>query len=188
MSAAGAGPDAAREVGVRVVDWRGAVWGQFGAAIESLERAIDACPDELWGDRSRFPEYWYLVFHTLFWLDYYTSDGPEGFHPPEPFTLVEMSPEGLMPERVYTKDELRRYLEHGREKLRARIAAMSDERACGTRRLGSSNEGSELDLLLYNMRHVQHHTAQLNLILRQVTNSDAPRWVGKTKRPLRDSA
>jgi uncharacterized damage-inducible protein DinB len=168
------------------LDWRSAVWGQFGAAIDSLERAIDACPDELWGDRARFPEYWYLVYHTLFWLDYYASDGEEGFTPPPPFTLAEMDPAGVLPERVYTKDEMRRYLEHGRERTRARIAGMSDERACVTRRLGGSNHGSELELLLYNLRHVQHHTAQLNLILRQVTESAAPGWVGRTKRPLRD--
>jgi len=30
------------------------------------------------------------------------------------------------------------------------------------------------------MRHVQHHAAQLNLILRQTIDS-APRWVAKTK-------
>lgn len=166
------------------LDWRAAVWGQLGAAIDSLERAIDACPDELWGDRGRNPEFWYVVYHTLFWLDFYTSGSEEGFAPPAPFTLSEMDPAGVLPDRVYTKDEMRRYLEHGRGKARARIAAMTEERASGTRRLGSSNEGSELELLLYNMRHVQHHMAQLNLMLRQVTDS-APGWVGRTKRPLR---
>ena len=169
------------------LDWRAAIWGQFGAAIDSLERAIDACPDQLWGDRSRFPEYWYVVYHTLFWLDYYTSDREEGFKPPEPFTLVEMDPAGVLPDRVYTKDELRRYLERGREKTRSRIAGLTDERAHGSRRLGGSNHGNEVELLLYNMRHVQHHAAQLNLILRQVTDS-APGWVGKAKLPLRGEA
>jgi uncharacterized damage-inducible protein DinB len=42
---------------------------------------------------------------------------------------------------------------------------------------------SRLELLLYNMRHVQHHAAQLNLILRQTIDS-APRWVGKAKMKL----
>jgi uncharacterized damage-inducible protein DinB len=46
------------------------------------------------------------------------------------------------------------------------------------RRFGSSIEGSFLELMLYSLRHVQHHTAQLNLILRQETGS-APRWVAK---------
>ena len=65
---------------------------------------------------------------------------------------------------------------------------MSDEKSSDTRRLGSRSLGSEMELLLYNMRHVQHHTAQLNLILRQVTNSAAPGWVGKAQLPLRDRA
>jgi len=34
------------------------------------------------------------------------------------------------------------------------------------------------ELLLYNMRHVQHHAAQLNMLLRQKTDS-APKWVSK---------
>jgi uncharacterized damage-inducible protein DinB len=37
---------------------------------------------------------------------------------------------------------------------------------------------SNAELLLYNMRHVQHHAAQLNLLLRQTTDS-APDWVSK---------
>ena len=37
------------------------------------------------------------------------------------------------------------------------------------------------ELLLYNMWHVQHHSAQLNLILRQQINS-APRWVKRTNK------
>jgi uncharacterized damage-inducible protein DinB len=37
-----------------------------------------------------------------------------------------------------------------------------------------------IEILLYNMRHVQHHAAQLNLLLRQAIN-DAPVWVSKAK-------
>jgi DinB superfamily len=162
--------------------WKASVWQQFGAAIDMLENALLACPDPLWGDRSRKPEYWYLVYHTLFWLDFYLSDSPVGFAPPAPFTLDELDPAGVLPERVYTKDELRSYLDHGRRKCRATIAALTDERArqrCGFERL----EITVGELHLYSMRHVQHHAAQLNLILRQVTDS-APPWVGKTKLAL----
>lgn len=163
------------------LDWRDAVWGQFGAAIDSLEAAIDACPESLWGDRSRFPEYWYVVYHTLFFLDYYSSDSEEGYAPPAPFTLTELDPAGVLPDRVYSKEEMRGFLEHGRQKVRARIAAMTDEKAAS--RGIFRGELSELEFLLYTMRHVQHHMAQLNLILRQVIDS-APNWVGRTKLPL----
>ena len=125
-----------------------------------------------------------MVFHTLFFLDLYLSDSDVGFAPPAPFTLDEMDEAGLLPERVYTKDELLTYLEHGRKKCRATIEAMTEEKAhqrCGFDWL----DISVVEVLLYNMRHVQHHVGQLNLILRQKANS-ASRWVKKTNIRLSD--
>jgi hypothetical protein len=159
--------------------WRSIIWGQFGAAIDMLENALLACPDDLWGDRSRRPEFWYLVYHTLFFLDLYLSDSVEGFNPPAPFTLDELDPAGPLPERPYTKEELQTYLEHGRRKCQAAIAALTEEKASQYRRF-ESVDGSVLEFVLYNLRHVQHHAAQLNLILRQTTNS-APGWVARAK-------
>lgn len=165
-------------------NYRTILWQQFGAAIEMLEDALVACPEELWSDRTQEPEFWYLTYHTLFWLDVYLSDSDVGFAPPAPFTLDEFDPAGLLPERVYTKDELQTYLNHGREKCRARIEALTKEKALKRCLYGSSDRGSVLEVLLYNMRHVQHHAAQLNLILRQQTNS-APLWVRRTKQDLK---
>ena len=48
--------------------WKKTVWGQFGAAIDMLENAIRACPGTVWEDRSQKPEFWYVAFHTLFFL------------------------------------------------------------------------------------------------------------------------
>ena len=160
-------------------DWRVIHRRQFVAAVDMLENAVVACPEELWGDRSRRPEFWYVVYHTLFYLDLYLSGSVEGFAPPTPFTLDEMDASGLMPERVYTKDEMRAYLEHGREKCRATIESLTDEKA-RARCVFAWGEMSFAELLLDNMRHVQHHAAQLNLILRQTTDS-APRWVATAK-------
>ena len=159
--------------------WRNILWQQFGAAIDMLENALLACPDELWNDRSKRPEFWYVVYHTLFFLDLYLSGSVEGFAPPAPFTLDELDPAGLLPERPYTKDELHTYLEHGRKKCRATIEALTNEEAL-TRCEFVWGEVTFSELLLYNMRHVQHHAAQLNLMLRQNLDS-APRWVARTK-------
>jgi hypothetical protein len=158
---------------------REAFWHQFGASIDALENAILACPDELWSDRSQQPEFWYLAYHTLFWLDCYLSDSPEGFAPPAPFTLEEMDPAGIIPEHPYTKAELLKYLEHDRRKARAKINALTVESACQRYRFGWM-DFSVVELLLYNMRHVQHGAAQLNLILRQKIDS-APRWVRRAR-------
>jgi hypothetical protein len=156
--------------------WKSAVRHQFGAAIDMLENAVRACPGELWDHSGRGPEFWYLTYHTLFFLDFYLSPGDRGFAPPEPFTLGEMDPSGVMPDRTYTKDELLRYLQHGRAKCGAVIDALTDASAAEGQRFGG-RERSAFEWLIYNLRHVQHHAAQLNLLLRHSTDS-APRWVG----------
>ena len=84
--------------------------------------------------------------------------------------------------KPFTKDELLRYLQHGREKSRAIVAALTDETAREVRRF-IGRDRTVLEWLLVSMRHVQHHTAQLNLILRQQTDS-APTWVARTPHPL----
>lgn len=99
-----------------------------------------------------------------------------------PFTLDELDERGLLPERMYTKQEHLKYLEHGREKCRLRISSMTEEQAnkrCGFDWLDITVAES----LLYNMRHVQYHAAQLNFILSRKLGS-APRWVRKTRHTL----
>ncbi|HEU0296392.1 MAG TPA: DinB family protein [Anaerolineales bacterium] len=164
--------------------WRTIIWQQFGAAIDDLDNALRACPDELWRARlwhdpeqERFflPEYWYIVYHTLFWLDLYLTGAEEGFVPPAPFMLIEQDENGPIPERPYTKDELRAYLDGCRKRCQATIEALSDEAAQRRSRFGWG-EVSFAELLLYSMRHVQGHAAQLNLLLGQKTGS-APGWV-----------
>jgi hypothetical protein len=155
------------------------LWHQFGASLDMLENAIRDCPDEVWGKRSGWHEFWYMTYHTLFFLDFYLSESPDGFLPPEPFNLDEMDPAGIIPEQPYSKDELLKYLNHCRDKLRSRIETMTEEKAAARFKFNWM-DFSITELMLHNMRHVQHHAAQLNLILRQKTDS-APRWVGRTK-------
>jgi hypothetical protein len=157
--------------------WKDIVGQQLGAAIDMLENALLAFPEEVWSDRSQPPEPWYLAFHTLFFLDYYLSDSSEAFAPPAPFTLDELDPAGVLPERPYTQAELHAYLQHGRAKCRATLAALAEERARRRYRYGWG-EASGAELLLYSLRHVQHHTAQLNLLLRQRAGA-APGWVAR---------
>jgi hypothetical protein len=72
------------------------LWRQFGAAIDMLRDALRDCPDDLWEKRlwedqpdqwvaAGFSAFWYLGYHTLFWLDLYLTGAEEGFVPPAPF-------------------------------------------------------------------------------------------------------
>ena len=164
------------------IPWKTIIWQQFGAAIDTLDDVLRACPDDLWHARlwdnpSERPEYaqvWYRVYHTLFWLDLYLTGAEEGFAPPAPFSLVEMQEDDL-PERSYTKGELQAYLAYCRRKCQATIEALTDETA--QRRCQFAwGDVSFVELQLYNMRHVQEHAAQLSLLLGQkgVSTTD---WV-----------
>jgi len=88
----------------------------------------------------------------------------------------------VFPDRVYSKDELLSYLEYGRNKCRTRIETLTDKMApqrCRT----DWPEMTIAELLLYNMRHVQEHAAQLNLMIGQRVGS-APGWVSGEKSRL----
>ena len=171
------------------IPWRMILWQQFGAAIDDLDNALRACPDELWRARlwdepeqERFflPEFWYVIYHALFWLDLYLTGAEEGFIPPASFLLVEQDENGPLPEQPYTKEELQAYLADCRRKCQTTIESMTDEEALRLCKFGWG-ELSFAELLLYNMRHVAGHAAQLNLLLGQKAGS-APGWVAQANK------
>ena len=156
------------------------LWLQAGAALDMLENALKTCPDEAWDTETKF---WYIGYHTLFFLDYYMSESPDTFTPPPPFSMSEMDPTGIMPERTYTKEELFTYLHLLRQKSHDLIAHLTDEKAASIFPNKYKNY-NYLELILYNnIRHVQHHTGQLQLLLRQ-QGIEPPHWVSRTNHPF----
>ena len=165
--------------------WNKIVWSQFGAALDMLENAIRDCPDDLWQARlyqdptlPEFAEFWNIASHVIFWLDFYLGEGEATFKPPEPFTLSELDPAGKMPDRVYTKDELLTYLAYGRNKCKTKLESMGDEMLTTTKT--PWRDMSVAEMMLYNLRHVQEHGAQLSLFLGQKIGWRST-WVGKAK-------
>ncbi len=159
------------------------IWRQFGATIEYLENTITACPDHLWHasmwdtgqSRPERSQVWYVAYHTLFWLDLYLTGTEDGFVPPAPFTLIEQDGDDPMPERPYTKAELLGYLEGCRARCIATIQNLTDEKA-HQRCEFAWGEVSFFELLIYNLRHVQEHAGQINMLLGQrgIATADYP--------------
>jgi hypothetical protein len=165
------------------------LWNQFGATIDMFGEALNACPAELWsaplwdnaGTPPGFSDFWYVAYHTLFFLDLYLTGSVEVFSPPDPFDLNELDPSGQLPRRQYTRKELQSYLEFCREKCHKIIASLTDEKAQRISHFPWSKQGiSYVELLLYNMRHVQEHGAQLNMFNGQQADISA-RWVVKAR-------
>jgi DinB superfamily len=153
-----------------------AIWSQFGASLDMLENAIFMCPDEHWATELNF---WYTAYHCIFWTDYYLTAEPNKFEPPSPFTFSEFEPDGKMLAIIYTKKEILGYLNHCRTKSIKVFMGLTVEKL-NDRWINEYKNFSMLEILIYNLRHVQHHSAQLNLLLRQTVN-DSPAWVSQSK-------
>ncbi len=160
-----------------LISIREAIWSQLGASLDMLENAITMCPNEHWDTELNF---WYVSYHCTFWTDYYLTIEPDKFEPPTPFTFSEFDPTGKKPDRTYTKTEVLGYLEHCRQKASQLIATLTIERLAD-RWVNKHKNFSLLEMLMYNLRHIQHHSAQLNLLLRQTIN-DAPTWQSQAKK------
>jgi len=166
------------------------LWKNFAAAIDMLKSVIVLCPVELWKNDKKF---YYLTYHTVLFLDYYLTNPVSNFHPILPYTITdpaELPPDAVddvIPDQFYNKDEFLIYLSTIREKCKKLITETPAEKLqsrwieeaeiethglCPTLVINYS----VLEILFYNLRHVQHHTAQLNLILRQKANV-AAQWI-----------
>lgn len=161
------------------------LWKQFGASINMLTNAVSQWPDEDWHTNKRF---FYMAYHVSVFLDYYLTIPYKNFTSPLPFTIIESGDipdeaiDDVVPDRIYSKAELLVYLQTSREKCRLLIAGLTEKKLT-ERWVEKFEDGmnySVLEILLYNMRHVQHHAAQLNLLLRQAVD-DAPGWVARAE-------
>jgi hypothetical protein len=162
------------------INWRTSLWQQYGAAIDMLEDAIGLCPDQLWTavlwkdtDDVRYGQFWFVAYHTLFWMDLFLTGSQEGFVPPPPFIRR------VLPEQPYTKEQILTYLARCRSRCQSTIEALTEEQA-HQRCVFEWMEPSFLELQLYSMRHVQEHAAQLSLVLGQhdVTGFD---WIASAR-------
>jgi hypothetical protein len=169
------------------------IWKQFGASIDMFKNALQQCPEEYLQTNRRF---FYTAYHCLLFLDYYLTVPPDSFSTPLPFTITTTADipaaalDDVVPNSIYSKKELLDYLQATREKCRMLIAGLTIEKM-NERWIAQPDELAAactmhytvLDILLYNMRHVQHHAAQLNLLLRQGLNT-APAWVAAAEDSL----
>ena len=169
------------------------LWQQFGAAIDMFENAVVKCPDDLWtynystGKDSKQAKhiddvrnsFWYIVFHTLFFTDYYSDTDPGNFKTPVNFNINEEEIDEVLPGKILTKEELLEYIKHCRNKIRELLKDMDDLKAAH-RWINPWKDYSMYEITLYNMRHVMHHTGQLNLML-GITDHSLPVWVSRTK-------
>lgn len=162
---------------------------QYDAALRMLRIAVERCPDELWDNRGGGEApFWQQAMHTVFYTRLYLCPseqhadvarnlGTAGEQIGVP--LLDTSDEGCRrvfmavwsltaesstPPRVVTREEML-----GRIRLIEEAVPGAVLRVCGPDADGPSPMSwmtrSPLELLLYNLRHVQHHIGRLYSLL-----------------------
>ena len=137
-----------------------------------LEQAINLCPDDLWTkENTETPLFWQLVYHSIYYLDFYLGTSPEKHE--QRFAIKENLNERM--EQTLSKEELLDYLKDTEKKCISLLESLTKKE------LEGKNDyywtGPTLaHRLIYNIRHTQHHIGQLNIILRQNKNKTS-KWV-----------
>jgi len=160
------------------------LWDQFGASIRMLENAIEMQPDDRWHADKLF---FYNAYHCVVMLDCYLTIPPKDFAAQLPFKFAspEEIPPGvigdMVPLRIYEKHELLSYLQYAKEKCRLLISKLTEKSIENERYVEEIDADDAMnypiiEILFYNMRHVQHHAAQLNMLLRNSIDQ-SPGWV-----------
>ncbi|MFG0250404.1 MAG: hypothetical protein ACF8OB_16080 [Phycisphaeraceae bacterium JB051] len=159
---------------------------QYHASMQMLKQAIDRCPDDLWLQTGPQPApYWQIVYHTLFFADLYLQISDNHFkawayhvHEYPGLDLLSQNdgklPEGLEP---YSITQMHEYWQIVDDMVKPCLQQMD---------ITSPESGfdwykvSKLEHQLVNIRHIQHHTAQLADRLRVAANVGVE-WVGTDK-------
>jgi hypothetical protein len=155
---------------------------QYEAAFCTLNACIDRCPETAWNARVGNHMFCQVVFHTLFYADFYLGQNEDSFRP-QPFHRENAhffgdyeEFEDRAPRSLYDKTSIKKYMEHGRTKAAEVIAAETTDTLSARAGFGR-RKFSRAELHVYNIRHIQHHAAQLSLRLRLDANQDIP-WIG----------
>ncbi len=146
-----------------------------------LEKAIEACPAGLWNDDKYQNRFWHIAYHVLFYTDFYLTENEE-MYCPAPQYIPEYQFLGNFPWQSdrkpnigepCSKEFLLGYIEHINSILGIQTegVAMSDPSGFDWLPI------TKLELQFYNIRHIQHHTAQLIQMLR-IEAGISIDWVG----------
>ncbi|MGH9687967.1 MAG: DinB family protein [Candidatus Acidiferrales bacterium] len=158
---------------------------QYHAALAMMRETIERCPDDVWLASDHKNAFWQIAYHALFITHLYLQQDEAAFRPWSQHQGDVQNPDGiagppdpnsglpLIP-KPYTKAQALEYWKFCDQLIDDAIDKLDLENPeCGFRWYHMS----KLEHQLVNLRHVQHHTAQLADRLRSAANIGID-WVG----------
>ncbi|MNW31001.1 DinB superfamily protein [compost metagenome] len=145
---------------------------QYDPTVEMLKNLIEVCPDDLWMDVEQ--KYWRHIFHATTSMKFWFRQ-----HKDEEFVIPDFGKdivEDLDKECSDhpTKEELVKYLEDILSVARSFFDELTDDRLLEPCVL--YEEITKTDVILMQIRHVQHHVGYCNSILSS-NHLEAAKWL-----------
>jgi len=135
---------------------------QFKPSFEMINKIIYTCPKSIWAQRNVDPPIWQQIYHVLYGIDYWFSESKELFRSPD-FKGEVNSVLGEESKGFIEQEEMIGYLAFVRVKADKFILNMEESM------LSSSNnlyvKWTNLDVIMEQIRHLQHHLGYLNRVL-----------------------
>ncbi|HKQ58316.1 MAG TPA: DinB family protein [Candidatus Eisenbacteria bacterium] len=165
----------------------GPLKNQYHQALATLREAIELCPDDLWLDTGPTNAFWQVAYHALFFAHFYLGQNAASFRPwaehqrdnqnedgiagdPDPKSTLPLIP------RPYSKEQVLRYWATVDDMVDGAVDAMDLTRS----ESGFHYRMSKLEHQLVNLRHIQHHAAQLADRLRDALDIGV-KWKGGSR-------
>lgn len=163
--------------------FKSALVGQFHAALSTLKAAVDQCPDELWELRVGNWPFSHVAYHALFYADFYLSPDESSYRRPEcyreeyQFFGATKLPHDQEPiaDFPFPREGVLQYIEYCRNKASEIVSAETAESLAGPSGFWWYKI-PRAEFHLNNVRHIQHHAAQMSLALRRAAGIEVG-WV-----------
>ena len=161
--------------------YKQATTNQFIAALSTLKKCVDQCPDNLWTEPVVNLKYCQVAFHALFFTDVYLGPNlaalrEQPFHLDNPDFFGNYEElEDRLPVRIYETSQMEAYVQHCADKARRVIAQETESELARTPGFDWL-QFSRAEVHISSIRHLQHHAAQLSLHLNRKTGSGV-NWV-----------
>lgn len=147
---------------VQSIDLSDILLRQLLPSFKMIGGAIQACPKSLWAQRNIDPPLWQQVYHVLYGIDYWFSPSKDEFAQPS-FSQNVNSVLGEKSEGFIDQAEMLDYLSFVEQKTERFVNALGGDGLMKPSPMYA--KWTNLDVILEQLRHIQHHIGYLNRVL-----------------------
>lgn len=138
------------------------LWRQFKPSLKMISKVIETCPKAIWAQRNIDPPIWQQVYHVLYSIDYWFSETKQAFEKPV-FNKEVNSVLGETSPNFIEQEDMVAYLKFVEEKAHSFFMKLNSQTVTEASNLYV--KWSNLDVVLEQFRHLQHHMGYLNRVL-----------------------